>query len=306
MEDLGSFLREHKKWDRRFKLFLFLNLSSTLSDSAYGSYIYENLNIFLAVFKKKKNLFLAQYIIIFFTLNSSLKLYIYIYIGWIFILWPGASISSWSTLNLLIFFMALSNDVHIPCTGKMRRSLPLLQRLSLFSLVVLFFLHTCCYGDVGTAAQYAPPYLRKYTLRKQKEKSITQTSYSLKPYLAIYIAKTLHQSHTTIFWSIIATACYGSDISEFPASNLFAVAGDGIWDNGASCGRQYLVRCISASIRDACSQNRTIQIKIVDYVNGMPSPPSASNTTMILSSTAFGTIANSSTNSPAINIEFQQ
>lgn len=65
MEDLGSFLREHKKWDRRFKLFLFLNLSSTLSDSAYGSYIYENLNIFLAVSKKKKNLFLAQYIIIF-------------------------------------------------------------------------------------------------------------------------------------------------------------------------------------------------------------------------------------------------
>ena len=34
---------------------------------------------------------------------------------------------------------------------------------------------------------------------KKKEKSITQTSYSLKPYLAIYIAKTLHQSHTTIF-----------------------------------------------------------------------------------------------------------
>ena len=80
MEDLGSFLREHKKWDRRFKLFFFLNLSSTLSDSAYGSHIYENLNIFLAVSKKKKNLFLAQYIIIFFTLNSSLKLYTYIYI----------------------------------------------------------------------------------------------------------------------------------------------------------------------------------------------------------------------------------
>ena len=90
--------------------------------------------------------------------------------------------------------MALSNDVHVPCTGKMHRSLPLLQRLALFSLVVLFFLHTCCYGDVGTAARYAPPYLRKYILRKQKEKSITLIPYSLKPYLAIYIAKTLHAS----------------------------------------------------------------------------------------------------------------
>ncbi|KAL0013854.1 hypothetical protein SO802_000923 [Lithocarpus litseifolius] len=144
-------------------------------------------------------------------------------------------------LNLFFFFMALSNDIHVPCTGKMHRWLSLLQRLSLFSMVVLFFLHTCCYGDVGTAAR-----------------------------------------------------------------NLFAAAGDGIWDNGAACGRQYLVRCISASVRHSCSQYGTIPIKIVDYIHGIPSPPSASNTTMILSSTAFGAIANLTTNSPAINIEFQQ
>ncbi|XP_023875327.1 EG45-like domain containing protein [Quercus suber] len=158
--------------------------------------------------------------------------------------------------------MALSDDVHVPCTGKMHRSLPLLQRLALFSLVVLFFLHTCCYGDVGTAARYAPPYL--------------------------------------------PTTCYGSDTSEFPSSNLFAASGEGIWDNGAACGRQYLVRCISASLRHACALNQTIQIKIVDYIQGLPSPPSARNTTMILSSKAFGAIANLTTNSPAINIEFQQ
>ncbi|XP_075633935.1 EG45-like domain containing protein 2 [Castanea sativa] len=157
--------------------------------------------------------------------------------------------------------MALSNDVHVHCTGKMQRSLPLLQWLSLFSLVVLFFLRTC-HGDVGTAAHYSPPYL--------------------------------------------PTTCYGSDTSEFPSSNLFAVAGDAIWDNGAACGRQYLVRCISASVRYACAQNQTIQLKIVDYINGIPSPPSARNTTMVLSSTAFGAIANTTTNAPAINIEFQQ
>ncbi|RVX11105.1 hypothetical protein CK203_013325 [Vitis vinifera] len=70
-----------------------------------------------------------------------------------------------------------------------------------FLFISVFFINSC-QGDVGTAAQYNPPYL--------------------------------------------PTICYGNDASEFPSSNLFAAAGDGIWDNGASCGRQYLVRCISA------------------------------------------------------------
>ncbi|GMY35931.1 putative EG45-like domain containing protein 1 [Fagus crenata] len=103
----------------------------------------------------------------------------------------------------------------------------------------------------------------------------------------------------------LPTECYGNDASQFPSSNLFAVAGDGIWDNGAACGRQYLVRCISASRPQACAQNQTIQIKIVDYIGRAASTPTASNTTMVLSQTAFGTIANSTT-SPSINIEFQQ
>merc|ERR1712071_127038 len=102
----------------------------------------------------------------------------------------------------------------------------------------------------------------------------------------------------------LPTTCYGNDASQFPSSNLFAAAGDGIWDNGASCGRQYLVRCISASVRNTCVQDQTIQIKIVDYVGSAPSLPSLNDTTMVLSETAFGAIANSSVGS--INIEFQQ
>ena len=65
MEDPSFFLGSIKSGIEDLNYFYFLNLSSTLSDGANGSYIYENLNIFLAVSKKKKNLFLAQYIIIF-------------------------------------------------------------------------------------------------------------------------------------------------------------------------------------------------------------------------------------------------
>ncbi|XP_059638048.1 EG45-like domain containing protein [Cornus florida] len=133
-----------------------------------------------------------------------------------------------------------------------------LQWLPLFIFIVTVLFNSSCHGDVGTTAQYSPPYL--------------------------------------------PTACYGNDPSQFPSSNLFGAAGEGIWDNGASCGRQYLVRCISATQPRTCFADQTIQIKIVDYAPTQPS--STSTTTMVLSQTAFGTIANSSAH--FINIEFQQ
>ncbi|GMP60037.1 hypothetical protein CsSME_00023069 [Camellia sinensis var. sinensis] len=141
--------------------------------------------------------------------------------------------------------------------SNMPRTQPILQWLSLFILVELCL---PSHGDVGTAAQYDPPY--------------------------------------------IPTACYGSDPSQFPSSNLFAAVGDGIWDNGASCGRQYLVRCISATAPETCVVDQTVQIRVVDYVPTAASNPSAGGTTIVLSKTAFGAIANSS--AALINIEFQQ
>ncbi|KAJ1390186.1 RlpA-like protein, double-psi beta-barrel domain [Sesbania bispinosa] len=92
--------------------------------------------------------------------------------------------------------------------------------------------------------------------------------------------------------------------TQFPSSNLFAAAGDGIWDNGAACGRQYLVRCISAEQPRTCIPDQSIQIKIVDYASSAVSPPSVTGTTIVLSDKAFGTIANTTAN--LINIEFQQ
>ncbi|QHO51370.1 EG45-like domain containing protein [Arachis hypogaea] len=102
----------------------------------------------------------------------------------------------------------------------------------------------------------------------------------------------------------LPSKCYGTEATEFPSSNLFAAAGDGIWDNGAACGRQYLVRCISAEQPRTCIPDQSIQIKIVDYAATAVSAASASGTTLVLSDKAFGSIAN--TTAILINIEFQQ
>ncbi|KAI4333194.1 hypothetical protein L6164_018032 [Bauhinia variegata] len=101
-----------------------------------------------------------------------------------------------------------------------------------------------------------------------------------------------------------ATACFGGDASQFPPSNMFGSAGEGIWDNGAACGRQYEVRCISTAEPKTCIPGQTIQIKIVDRAETSVSRPSAGETSMVLSTTAFRAIANSSAS--LINIEFQQ
>ena len=110
---------------------------------------------------------------------------------------------------------------------------------------------------------------------------------------------------TCLFLNIIATTCYGTNKSEFPSINLFAVASDEIWNGGVTCGRQYLVKCISGSVKDACDQNQTIQVKIDDYIGGILPPPSAFNTTMVLSNTAFVSITNLATSFLSINIEYQ-
>ncbi|KAL8256266.1 hypothetical protein R6Q59_031333 [Mikania micrantha] len=99
------------------------------------------------------------------------------------------------------------------------------------------------------------------------------------------------------------SACYGNDASQFPSSNLFAAAGEGIWDNGAACGRQYLVKCISADVPQICIPGQTIEIRIIDRAQTSVSRPTRAGTTMVLSETAFGTIANQIA---SINIEFQK
>ncbi|CAL0327512.1 unnamed protein product [Lupinus luteus] len=131
------------------------------------------------------------------------------------------------------------------------------------SLVCLFlstlFNNFSC-ADVGTAAQYGPPF--------------------------------------------IPTKCFGGDASEFPSSNMFGAAGEGIWDNGAACGRKYKVRCLSAVVPKACVPGQNIQITIVDRAQSSISRPSSERATMVLSTNAFQAIANASVS--LINIEYQE
>uniref|UniRef100_A0A7N2L7J4 Expansin-like EG45 domain-containing protein n=1 Tax=Quercus lobata TaxID=97700 RepID=A0A7N2L7J4_QUELO len=87
------------------------------------------------------------------------------------------------------------------------------------------------------------------------------------------------------------TACYGSDASQFPSSNLFAAAGDGIWNNGAACGRLYLVRVhgedvvplargpVSPSAPNPTTDDRRIHGEDVVPLARGPVSPSAPNPT---------------------------
>ncbi|XP_073111302.1 EG45-like domain containing protein [Elaeis guineensis] len=102
----------------------------------------------------------------------------------------------------------------------------------------------------------------------------------------------------------LPTVCYGRDPGQFPGSGLFAAAGEGIWDNGASCGRQYLVRCLSSATPNACIKNRVIQVRVVDQGTMLNSMPSRNGTTMVLSNAAFQMIASEA--AQVINIEFTQ
>ncbi|GAB2232516.1 hypothetical protein Droror1_Dr00011553 [Drosera rotundifolia] len=87
----------------------------------------------------------------------------------------------------------------------------------------------------------------------------------------------------------VPTLCYGFDTSQFPTDRLFAEAGEEIWDNGAACGRLYLVRCIGARLAGGCIEGAAIEVMIVDYAGAR------SNETMRLSETAYKMIASTGT-----------
>ncbi|XP_047326846.1 EG45-like domain containing protein [Impatiens glandulifera] len=115
-------------------------------------------------------------------------------------------------------------------------------------------------ADVGTAAQYNPPYT--------------------------------------------PTACFGNDPSQFPTNNLFAAAGEGIWDNGAACGRQYLISCISVAAPSKCQSGQVVRVRIVDRAQTSVSRPSRKGATIVLSTAAYQSLASGPRS--ILNIEFIQ
>lgn len=85
----------------------------------------------------------------------------------------------------------------------------------------------------------------------------------------------------------ITTTSYRIDVSQLLGNSMFASAGEGIWDNGAACGRQYVMRCISATEPKTCVTGRTIQIRFVDRVLTSVSRPTKPGVTMVLSKAAL-------------------
>lgn len=90
------------------------------------------------------------------------------------------------------------------------------------------------------------------------------------------------------------TACYGNDPTQFDGSNIFAAAGERIWDNGAACGQKYNVRCVSADI-PACHTGKVITVKIVDRAQTSVSRPSHADADLVLSTVAYASISTGKT-----------
>ncbi|XP_020089238.1 EG45-like domain containing protein [Ananas comosus] len=94
------------------------------------------------------------------------------------------------------------------------------------------------------------------------------------------------------------TKCNGNREDQFPPNNMFAAVCDGLWNNGAACGRKYMVRCLSGSNRP-CKEGVSIVVEVVDKCSQNPCPAN-----LLLSGDAFDAISQST--SGKINVEYIQ
>ncbi|KAI3468035.1 hypothetical protein Pfo_024698 [Paulownia fortunei] len=93
------------------------------------------------------------------------------------------------------------------------------------------------------------------------------------------------------------TKCSGNRQDQFPAGNLFAAVSEGLWDNGAACGRRYRLRCLSGSNKPC--KGGTVDVRVVDFCSKRPCP-----STIVMSNDAFATVSHSP--HAKINIEYIQ
>ncbi|XXG45691.1 hypothetical protein AAC387_Pa02g0704 [Persea americana] len=95
----------------------------------------------------------------------------------------------------------------------------------------------------------------------------------------------------------IPTKCYGRSKEQFPPANMFVAVSDGLWDNGAACGRKYRLKCLSGNNKPC--KDQTIDVQVVD---ACLKNPCQSN--LVLSKDAFAAI--SRIPDAKINIEYIQ
>ncbi|XP_019153762.1 PREDICTED: EG45-like domain containing protein [Ipomoea nil] len=126
--------------------------------------------------------------------------------------------------------------------------------------------------------------------------------------IMLFIALSLLLQQTSVVLGDIGTAtsynppytptrCNGNRQDQFPAGNLFVAVSEGLWDNGAACGRRYRLSCLSGNNRPC--KGDTIDVKVVDFCANRPCP-----STIVLSKDAFAQISHSP--HAKINIEYIQ
>ncbi|KAI4316313.1 hypothetical protein L6164_024304 [Bauhinia variegata] len=94
----------------------------------------------------------------------------------------------------------------------------------------------------------------------------------------------------------IPTACDGNSRDQFPPGNLFVSVSEGLWDNGAACGRRYRIRCVSGNNRPC--KGGSVDVRVVDFCGD-----SCPNT-ILMSKDAFTAI--SRFHRAKINVEYTQ
>jgi len=75
----------------------------------------------------------------------------------------------------------------------------------------------------------------------------------------------LYLANIITMFDCAATACDGNRRQQFPPGNIFVAVNEGLWDNGAACGRRYRVRCVSG-INKPCKGGSSIDVKVVDSI----------------------------------------
>ncbi|XP_071688519.1 EG45-like domain containing protein 2 [Rutidosis leptorrhynchoides] len=124
--------------------------------------------------------------------------------------------------------------------------------------------------------------------------------------LSLFILLSINNNNVKYAWGDIGTAssynppytptkCNGNQQDQFPSGNLFVSVSEGLWDNGAACGRRYRLKCLSGNNKPC--KDRTIDVRVVDFCSRRPCP-----STMVLSNDAFSAISKSQRGK--INVEY--
>ncbi|KAF3333553.1 EG45-like domain containing protein [Carex littledalei] len=92
------------------------------------------------------------------------------------------------------------------------------------------------------------------------------------------------------------TQCNGNSQDQFPPNSMFAAVSTVLWDNGAACGRNYIVKCLSGTGDRPCKQGNIV-VQVVDKC-----PQDPCRATLLLSKDAFNALSRSPT--AKLNIEY--